>query len=182
MKRQVVTGLLLIGLCGFSSVGFAKDDIGALQEKAEQGDADAQYLLGVAYHEGRDVPQDDKKAGQWYRRAAEQENADAQYALGVAYYTGLGVTQDDAAAAKWFRRAAEQGNVNAQNDLSVCYAQGTGVSQDNVQAYAWATVAAARGKQESVKAIPALVKKMSPGEIEEGQRLVQEYAETFVKK
>ena len=49
-------------------------------ELAEQGDADMQALLGLAYREGIGVPQDYAEAAKWYRLAAEQGNApsDAQ--------------------------------------------------------------------------------------------------------
>ncbi|MEP6880280.1 MAG: caspase family protein, partial [Nitrosospira sp.] len=40
--------------------------------KAEQGNADAQYNLGVIYRNGKGVPQDDAKAVEWYRKAAAQ--------------------------------------------------------------------------------------------------------------
>ena len=39
---------------------------------AEQGDADAQYNLGVMYNEGEGVPQDYKEATKWFRLAAEE--------------------------------------------------------------------------------------------------------------
>ena len=39
---------------------------------AEQGDADAQYNLGLMYDNGNGVPQDYKEAVKWYRLAAEQ--------------------------------------------------------------------------------------------------------------
>ena len=52
---------------------------------AKQGDAVAQYNLGVMYAQGQGVPQDYKTAVKWYRLAAEQGNADAQYNLGVMY-------------------------------------------------------------------------------------------------
>jgi hypothetical protein len=45
---------------------------------AEQGDAGAQYNLGVMYRQGQGVPQDDKTAVKWYRLAAEQGHAEAQ--------------------------------------------------------------------------------------------------------
>ena len=55
---------------------YAKGDyataLHAWQPLAEQGDARAQYNLGVMYAEGEGVPQDYKAAVQWYRRAAEQ--------------------------------------------------------------------------------------------------------------
>ena len=49
----------------------------ALQEirsLAEQGDADAQFLLGFMYAYGKGVAQDFAKAVKWYRKAAEQGN------------------------------------------------------------------------------------------------------------
>ena len=39
---------------------------------AEQGDASAQYNLGVTYRTGEGVPQDSAEAVRWYRLAAEQ--------------------------------------------------------------------------------------------------------------
>ncbi|NNK96376.1 MAG: sel1 repeat family protein [Desulfobacterales bacterium] len=41
-------------------------------EYAQQGYSDAQYNLGLIYENGEGVPQSDKKAAQWYRKAAEQ--------------------------------------------------------------------------------------------------------------
>ena len=46
------------------------------------GDANAQYGLGVMYHNGYGVKQDDFEAVNWYRKAAEQGHASAQYSLG----------------------------------------------------------------------------------------------------
>ena len=76
---------------------------------AEQGDADAQYNLGLMYDNGRGVKQDDFEAVKWYRKAAEQGYADAQFNLGNMYANGRGVKQDDFEAVKWYRQAAEQG-------------------------------------------------------------------------
>ena len=58
------------------------------QPLAEQGDADAQYNLGVMHAEGKGVPRDDRMAAQWYRRAAEQGDASAQNSLGLMYAVG----------------------------------------------------------------------------------------------
>jgi TPR repeat protein len=61
---------------------------------AEQGDAGAQYNLGVMYDNGRGVIQDYAEAMDWYRLAAEQGDALAQNNLGVMYANGDGVIQD----------------------------------------------------------------------------------------
>ena len=45
---------------------------------AEQGNAMAQFNLGMMYVSGQGVPQDYKTAVKWFRLAAEQGNALAQ--------------------------------------------------------------------------------------------------------
>ncbi|HHF3528989.1 TPA: tetratricopeptide repeat protein, partial [Haemophilus influenzae] len=97
---------------------------------AEQGNAKAQYNLGVMYGNGRGVKQDYFKAVNWYRKAAEQGHADAQLNLGYMYEKGRGVKQDDFEAVKWYRQAAEQGHADAQFNLGNMYADGRGVKQD----------------------------------------------------
>ena len=65
---------------------------------SEQGDADAQFNLGVMYSNGTGVLQDYKTAVKWYKLDAEQGYADAQNNLGVMYRKGHGVPQSDKTA------------------------------------------------------------------------------------
>ena len=83
------------------------------RKAAEQGEAIAQYNLGVMYNTGRGVAQDDKQAVAWYRKAAEQGNVDAQFNLGVMYSDGSGVAQDYKQSYAWFSSAAANGHSNA---------------------------------------------------------------------
>ena len=81
-----------------------RDYASALKEwtlLAEQGNADAQYLLGGVYFIGEGVPQDYKTAVKWTTRAAEQGDVRAQSNLGSMYHQGQGVPQDDKTAVKW---------------------------------------------------------------------------------
>jgi TPR repeat protein len=71
------------------------------RKAAEQGDTDAQYMLGILYSNGQGVPQDYVQAVLWYRKAAEQGNAQAQRMLGTAYGAGRGVPRDFAEAYFW---------------------------------------------------------------------------------
>ena len=112
---------------------------------AEQGDADAQFNLGVMYEQGNGVKKDYTQAAKWYRKAAEQGHADAQFNLGSMYANGEGVKQDDTQAVEWFRKAAEQGHAYAQNNLGLMYAKGEGVKQDYTQAVEWYRKAAEQG-------------------------------------
>ena len=77
---------------------------------AEQGDASAQFNLGMMYDNGQGVKQDDVEAVKWYRQAAEQGFADAQLNLGVKYYQGEGVRQDKGQAKEWFGKACDNGH------------------------------------------------------------------------
>ncbi len=135
-RQAMVTGALIIcAIHGLDSIGSVaarsstpenqlrtsvSGTSAALRKAAEQGDAHAQYDLGVLYYEeweGHGLPQDDTQAAFWcrtirawrtwinsadpynrrytqavfwYRKAAEQGDADAQDALGNLYYDGHG--------------------------------------------------------------------------------------------
>ena len=62
----------------------------ACRTAAEQGNASAQFELGLMYANGVGVPQDDAEAVKWYRLAAEQGYASAQLELGRMYANGAG--------------------------------------------------------------------------------------------
>ena len=82
---------------------------------AEQGDAAAQFNLGICYDFGEGVEQDMQKAVEWYTKAAEQGNAKAQFNLGGCYKDGEGVEQDKQKAVEWYTKAAEQGYESAKD-------------------------------------------------------------------
>ena len=112
--------ILLLLVITLSSTAFGDDALAAYNKGdyktamrlwkplAEQGDASAQYNLGLMYRNGKGVPEDDKQAVKWYRLAAEQGFTNAQYNLGVMYANGSGVSEDDKQAVKWYRLASEQ--------------------------------------------------------------------------
>jgi len=138
---------------------------------AEQGDAGAQYILGVMYNNGEGVPENDAEAVRWYRKAAKQGHAGAQYFLGLFYAMGKGVPENDAEAFRWFRKAAKQGHADAQYNLGEMYAIGTGVPEDYVQAYMWANLAAAQGVDHAPELKSELRRQMTNAQIAEAQRL-----------
>ena len=45
---------------------------------AEEGDARAQYYLGVMYANGEGVPESDRQAAYWFRKSARQGNSQSQ--------------------------------------------------------------------------------------------------------
>ena len=146
-----------------------------MQPLAEQGDATAQFNLGVMYNFGQGVPQDYQEAVRWYRLAAEQGYAHAQFNLGSMYANGQGVLQDYGEAAHWYRLAADQSVATAQINLAVLYGDGLGVLKDYVRAHMWAYLAAAQNQENATKLRAALAEGMAPAQIAEAQRRAREW-------
>lgn len=142
---------------------------------AEEGNAEAQFHLGALYYHGEGVPQSNAEAARWYRRAADRGHAAAQHNLGVMHYTGEGMPEDHREALRWFQRAAARGHGPAQYNLGVMYAQGQGTPQNHVQAYVWFSLAAARNEANAREAKDFVGGLLTPGLIDEAQRLVREW-------
>ena len=157
---SAVTCGVLVGSCLFASLAAAPrspapesrpnqtepQDVEAFRLAAEQGDAEAQYKLGVIYSEGKGVPQDAGEAVRWYWLAADQGHAGGQNVIGEMYAYGEGVAQDDAEALRWFRLAADQLLARAQYNLGVLYENGRSVvAKDDAEAARWFRLAADNG-------------------------------------
>ncbi len=181
---------VLVGFAGLAYAGLdeAKDAYDRsdyvrayteLKPLAEQGNADAQCLLGTLYAEGHGLPMDYAKALKLYRSAAEQGHAKAQYYLGVMFDMGEGVPKDNIKAASWYRTAAEQGLAVAQSNLGAMYGLGQGVPQDYVQAHMWFNLAVAQGYSEAQKGLDVVVERMTPADIAEAKRLAKEWKPKF---
>jgi TPR repeat protein len=125
-------------------------DAHAVIKKAELGNANAQFNLGLLYEFGKGVTKNNEKAVYWYRKAADQGYAEAQNAMGAFYVAGNVLKQDYKQAAYWFRKSAEQGNVEAQTKLGAMYFLGKGVTKDNSVAYFWGTIASVSGDKEAL--------------------------------
>ena len=84
--------------------------LGKMIKAAEQGDAEAQFILGVYYYEGKGGVVDKEEAVKCFLKAAEQGYSEAQFALGMCYDKGEGVVGDVVVAYKWFLLAGAYGN------------------------------------------------------------------------
>ena len=84
------------------------------RKAAAQGDANAQYQLGVMFRNGEGVTRDDAESAKWYGRAAEQGHAGAQFSLGLCLRDGQGVSQDLVKAHVWLALAATRASDESQ--------------------------------------------------------------------
>ncbi|KAF9426553.1 Mitochondrial translocator assembly and maintenance protein 41 [Entomortierella beljakovae] len=99
-------------------------------KSAGQGNANAQYDIGVLYHNGQGVPQDYSKAMEWYLKSAGQGNADAMINIGALYEDGHGVPNDSLKAMEWFNRASQGGNTKALGIMGGLYIGYSDIEQD----------------------------------------------------
>jgi uncharacterized protein len=166
LLRAAVTALLVLAAVEGAAVAGPFEDAKAAHDRgdyatalrlvrplAEQGNADAQYNLGVMYDHGTGVAQDYREAMKWYRLAAAQGNPAAQHGLGFMYVYGRGVSQDYKEASKWFRLAAVRRHTTSQYALGSLYLHGYGVPQDYAEAAKWFHLAAEQGSAHAQNSI-----------------------------
>ena len=155
-----------------------------LLKVAEQGNANAQYYLGLMYGEGRGVAQHYNKAVSWYTKAANQDHAQAQNNLGLMYAQGRGVTQNDNAAVSLYLPAAEKGNTDAQYYLGLMCKEGRGFPQgpDLPQAHKWLNIASALGDEDAKNGRWDVEKEMTPQQISNAQNNATAWLETYRKR
>jgi TPR repeat protein len=141
-------------------------------EVAEQGNAEAQLIVGKMYMIGQGVPKDADQAMKWYRDAANQGNADAQFFLGAMY---LLPQRDIAEGLKWLKLSAQQGMQDAQFLLGMAYLKGQNFTHDFVQAYMWLQLAAAQGGEFYQSQLNEAAKQMTREQIAQGKALAAEW-------
>lgn len=128
-----------------------------LQPLASQGNAIAQYQLGLIHYNGQGVPEDEKQAIHWWKQAAAQGYSNAMYQLGSAYLYGSQasgfVPDPDREAATWYFQAASKGHAEAQYHLGLLFLAGKGVVENRREAARWLRKAAAQQHPEAKKAL-----------------------------
>ena len=98
-----------LGIINRKLVIEAVQDIQGLMERARQGDAESQYLLGGHYAAGVGVKQDRIEAARLWHQAALQNHGKVQVLLALSYYYGAGVPlQSNKLATNWLLQACGQ--------------------------------------------------------------------------
>lgn len=103
------------------------------RKSAENGNAFAQYNLGLCYEYGTGVTLSKATAAEWYRKAADQGDADAQYQLGVFYENGYGVTQDKEQAMQWYKKRLSRAMKAQRTLLTGCRAAALALPSQQVR-------------------------------------------------
>ncbi|TFV30991.1 sel1 repeat family protein [Bradyrhizobium frederickii] len=110
----------------FLSIPADADDAGtfnAMVALADQGDAEAQYHVGMMYNNGIGTQQDRGRAFEWFQKSAAANDPLGAYKLGC-YFDGQGagiVATDFDQALKYKLVAAKAGYARAQHDVALMY-------------------------------------------------------------
>jgi len=118
----------------------------ALIQKADAGDAEAQFRVGSAYDTGTGAPRSGTKAMKYYLMAAQQGNAEAQNSVGSVFQARKKYSE----ALKWYQQASAQNHAVATNNLGYLYDLGLGVAQDRQKGLELYSKAANLGWAESM--------------------------------
>ncbi len=168
MKKQIAAAFVVFLLAAPAAVAGehppsqaqARKILKRIRPLAKQGNANAQYNMGVLYDDGYGVKRNYATAMQWYKKAAAQHYAKAEHNLGMMYAEGHGVAKNMDQAAHWFKRAAKDGEPASENNLAVMYARGQGVPQNTSKAALWAARAARAGNASAIANMPHIIAHM----------------------
>lgn len=163
MNRPILTALLCtVGLAATTTAwALSATELAATRSRAEQGNASAQMLLGLAYLHGDAGAEGAPGTGiHWLEQAALQGNAYAAHRLGDQYASGQAVPQNWPLAMDWYRRAARRNDAEAQFKLARIYLEGQGGPANPERAGFWLAKAAAAGNAEA----EVLLTRLEPGE------------------
>jgi TPR repeat protein len=145
------------------------------QAKADHGDAEAQFSLGLKFASGGPAWLDYAKAAHWYLMAANQNHALAQFNLGLMFAGGQGVPQDEAKGLMWMHKAAQQGDAGAQHHLGMRHRRASfeGLPKDkvesNLEAYKWFRLSAAQGYRASDANRDEIAMNLTRAQVDEGK-------------
>lgn len=145
----------------------------AIEEKALEGNAEAQHDLAAIYTAGHGgVKQDFERAAMWFREAADNGVANARYNLGVLYHQGLGVKRDLGKALYWYREAATLSHPEAQYNLGIAYIEGIGTDYNAPMAASYFQRAANNGIMEAAYNLGLIYENGLLGEPDTNQALL----------
>jgi hypothetical protein len=124
----------------------------------EKSDPKAMTLLGELYADGLGVPNDDKKAADWYKLAAARGDRQAIFALAMFKMTGRAGPSDRQEAARLLAEAAKLGHVVAAYDLALLYLEGQVLPQDFTRAAELMRMSADAGNPQAQYALATFYK------------------------
>jgi TPR repeat protein len=130
-----------------------KKTLKLLRSKANNGDALAQYKLGLYWIKKE---KNYLKAATWFKLAAVQDLKEAQYSLAILYDTGFGLKKDENQAFLWYHAAANNHHPMAQFNLANFYLERENGKGNLESALRWFELASKNGVDEAAHNVSIL--------------------------
>ena len=149
--------------------------IAELTPFAEQGNPEAQYLLGASYANASPPEQDYSRAERWLKAAAEQGHTDAMVDIAKLnlFYKD---ERDVKKAISWYMKAADLGHPEGQFMTGTYYfSEDAGAEKNNVKAYMWWLLSASKGHKLAKLMLDKSLVKISPDEVQKAEKLAKEW-------
>jgi hypothetical protein len=146
----------------------------ALEPLAQQGDADAQFLMGSVLANAKPPLQDFDQAEKWLRASAAQGNIKAMLSIGnlLAFYRR---PPDEKQAFQWFSKAAEHCDSEGQFLVGLGHFEGKNLDKDLPSAWMWLTLASQRGHLLAAVTQHSLREKFSEADIAAGSERARQW-------
>ena len=131
-SKKITDAKYKLGYCYFYGLGIKHDiqkTIFYLQEFAQSGNIEAQYILGLCHINNNNI--DDAKI--YFQRAAAQKHPESQFVLGLIYFEK---EKNFTEAAYWFQKASEQGCEKSLFFLNKFFKFGFAIMQNSSKAKA----------------------------------------------
>ena len=139
MKGRI---LLMTMLLTVATISMGQTNYEKYIDAANQGDAEAQYQIGLCFSKGDGVKLDLKKAKSWFEKSAKQEHGKAQFEYAKLLNNKNSVI--------WYEKAAEHGVDQAFFNLGMYYSTKVGgVMRDINKAIFWFKKAAEKNVEHS---------------------------------
>ncbi|MCA9395044.1 MAG: SUMF1/EgtB/PvdO family nonheme iron enzyme [Candidatus Omnitrophica bacterium] len=164
MKREVKAAEQRVGAQAYALAkdaydkGNNEEGLKYLRQAADAGHAESQYILGMKYYNGGQIPKDDRLSFEWTEKAAKQGHVAAAFQMYSKYIRGTGVEKNEKKAHKYLRQSMEGGNtdVSAKFLLAQNYWYGWGTKKNPLLAVNWLRQAAAEGHANAIKMLESV--------------------------
>lgn len=114
-------------------------------QKANAGDVDAMFDVGLSYLDGAGLEKDTKAGEAWLHKGVAGGSVACMTVLGEKYLNGTDLPKDEIQGMKLIHKAAAMGGPRAQYKMGLICAQGEGFVKDEAASQAWFRKAADGG-------------------------------------
>ncbi len=176
MRVIILALVLVLSTYSFSlSCIHCEADEPDISDRAEAGNARAQYVLAWMYATGYNRDKSDEQSFTWLKKAADQGYEHAVLRLGEYYLKGRGVKQDVPRAIALLEKAASmfQGG-EAADLLTDIYDTRAYHNLNRVSAYQWLSISQNKNKKARLKKLEG---SMTMEEIADAKRLAGDWVE-----